>query len=88
MAREVSLITDHAVLRFLERRYGFNIVKVRAEMLTPIVEASINAGASQVTAHGGRMVICEKRVVTFLPGTSTKRKHTGARTWHAVDQSW
>jgi hypothetical protein len=72
-----SLISDHAVLCFLERRYGFDFERVRGEMLTPTVEASILAGAVQVTAHGGRMVIRDGRVVSFLPGTSRKRKRVG-----------
>lgn len=81
-----SPITDHAVLRFLERKYGFDIAKVRAEILSPIVEASIRAGALQVTAHGGRLVIRQGRVVSFLPGTSRKRKRQGEGTWHAEGQ--
>ena len=79
-------ITDHAALRYLERRYGFDFEKIRREMLTPIVAAAITAGAQAVQAHGGRLVIRGGRVVSFLPGTSRRRKRPGEGTWVSADQ--
>jgi hypothetical protein len=78
-------ITDHAALRYLERHYGFDFEKVRKEMLTPIVAAAINAGAQAVKAHGGRMIIKDGRVVSFLPGGRPKPGR--ATKWDCADQS-
>lgn len=66
-------VTDHAVLRFLERAYGLDVASVRAEMLSG-VQVAINFGASVVIAHGVRLVIRDGRtVVTALPKGSRGR---------------
>ena len=79
-------ITDHAVLRYLERKYGFDIEKIRKEMLTPAVSLAISSGAQGIQVHGGRMVIKQGVVVSFLPGTSRRRKHVREGTWYADAQ--
>lgn len=61
-------ISDHAVLRYLERHYGLDVEKIRAEMQTPILEIADDFGCSTVVAKGGgRLVIRDGIVQTFLP---------------------
>jgi predicted nucleic acid-binding Zn-ribbon protein len=59
-------VSDHAVIRYLERRYGFSFEDVRKEMLPPGVVRAIQAGADHVQALGGRMAIKNNTVVTFM----------------------
>ena len=58
-------VSDDAVIRFLERKYGFSFEAVRSELLTPTVVAAMNFGAESVKFHGGRLVIKGKTIVTF-----------------------
>jgi hypothetical protein len=60
-------ISDHAILRFLERAYGLDVEAVRAEMMVE-VKAAVDFGASVVICHGVRIVIRDGvQVVTALP---------------------
>jgi hypothetical protein len=64
---DVPHISDHAVLRYLERAYGLDVEAVRAEMMVGIAPA-IAFGASVVICHGVRLVIRDGcQVVTALP---------------------
>ncbi len=45
-------LSDHAVLRFAERKYGLDVAKLKAEMLTPDVKAAIMMGAKKVRLDG------------------------------------
>lgn len=61
-------ISDHAVIRYLERRHGFDFEAVRAEMLTKAVRVAVEFGASTVVdGLGGRLIIRNGTVVTYLP---------------------
>ena len=65
-------ISDHAVLRFMERVYGIDIAKVRAEMDTPALAKAASFGAPcLIGRHGERLVIREGRVVTVLAKSRT-----------------
>lgn len=60
-------ISDHAVLRYLERAYGLDVEGVRAEMAAAIKPA-IDFGASVVIVHSVRLVLKDGRYcVTALP---------------------
>jgi chromosome condensin MukBEF complex kleisin-like MukF subunit len=62
-----ATVSDHAVLRYLERAYGLDVAAVRAEMMTAIPIA-IAFGARTVICHGVRLIISEDGcVVTALP---------------------
>lgn len=75
-------VSDHAVLQYLQRRYGFDLEKVRAELLTPgVIAAALLPRETHIQAHGGRIVVKDGTVVTFLPRTGLKRKKQNARTW-------
>lgn len=67
-------VSDHAVLRYLERAYGLDVDAVRAEMMTAIPIA-IAFGARTVICHGVRLIISEDGcVVTALPGRRGGRR--------------
>jgi hypothetical protein len=53
----VPIITDHAMVRFLERRYDFDFKKLKADLLTEPVKMACRMGAQSVKAHGGRWTI-------------------------------
>lgn len=59
-------VSDHAVLRFLERAQGFDVDAIRAQMLTPTVVSAINAGACAVQVGGIRMMVKDKTITTVL----------------------
>lgn len=70
-----AVVTDHAVLRFLERAYGLGdfIAAVRREIAAG-AEPAIDFGASVVILHGCRLVIVDgQRVVTALRKKRVKK---------------
>ena len=60
-------ISDHAVIRFLERHYGFDFEAERAKLDSPVVQKAGMFGNCTVKTSFGRLVIQDKTVVTFLP---------------------
>lgn len=63
---EKPRISDHAVIRYLERKYGFNFEHIRDEMLTPTVRSAMEAGAEGVKINGGTLKIKGRTVTTFI----------------------
>lgn len=59
-------LTDHAIVRYLERAKGFNIAKIRQEMLTPTTIEAIEAGAVTVKISGVDFIVKDKTIVTVL----------------------
>jgi hypothetical protein len=59
-------VSDHAVIRYLERKHGFTFEDVRKELLTPTVIMAMEAGAESVKVNGGRLKIAGKTVVTYV----------------------
>lgn len=60
-------ISDHAVLRYLERAYGLDVLGVREEMSASL-QPAIDFGAPVVIAHGVRLVLRDGLYcVTALP---------------------
>jgi hypothetical protein len=66
--RENITISDHAVIRYLERRHGFDFEAVRDEILTPAVRGAVNAGASGVKVDGGTFKIQDRTITTHIRG--------------------
>ena len=67
-------ITDHAVLRYLERVWGIDVEKAKAEMMTAenAIETAAEFGADCVKmGNGCRLRLIGDTVVTALP----KRGH-------------
>jgi len=58
-------ITDHALLRYLERMLGFDIEALKRELLTDEVRRAIKAGARRVHIKGVTFVVSENRIVTI-----------------------
>lgn len=67
-------ITDHAVLRYLERFYGFNIEEVRSRLMTRNVVAGIQMGANAISIEGGKLMVTDNVVTTFIPSTAAMTK--------------
>lgn len=59
-------VSDHAVVRFLERKYGFDFENQRDELLDDGVISAINSGASKVKRDGVSLVIKDKTIVTII----------------------
>ena len=66
-------ITDHAVLRYLERAYGLNVETVKAEMMVGVLPA-VKFGATGAIVHGVRLVIVDGHTcITALPKRGSHR---------------
>lgn len=62
------IVSDHALIRYLERVKGVNTDAIKAEMLSPTVRAAINVGAHAVKLGcGARLMIKGSTIVTVLP---------------------
>ncbi|KQZ65868.1 hypothetical protein ASD67_01905 [Sphingopyxis sp. Root1497] len=59
-------VTDHAVLRYIERKYGFDIDAIRKEMLTPQVKAAMKVGAKGIKVDGGTFKLNGTAIVTYV----------------------
>jgi len=59
-------VTDHAVVRYLERLYGFDFENIRNEILSDKMLGAMNFGASGLKVDGGRFVLDGKKVITFI----------------------
>lgn len=56
-------VSDHAVVRYLQRKLGLNLDQVRAEILTPdLVEKIVRLGDGKY----GMVVVKDRTVVTYL----------------------
>ncbi|HEY9212080.1 MAG TPA: hypothetical protein VIQ29_04405 [Ancylobacter sp.] len=71
--RPLPRVTDHAVLRYLERAEGINIEAIR-RLIEKKVARGVDAGAVGVLVDGVRFVLRGDSVVTvldrnWLPGT-------------------
>lgn len=63
---QVIGVSDHALIRYLERKYGFNFQQYRDEILTPDRVSAIQAGAQTITANGIKMKVDKNTIVTVL----------------------
>lgn len=75
----VPAISDHAMVRYLERHYDFNFQELKASLLTGPVRMACEMGAQSVKAHGGRWTIRNGVVTTFLTKRRASRKAGGPR---------
>lgn len=64
----VTYISDHAVLRYLERVKGVDIEAIRAEMMSPAVDTAARIGCDTVRmGNGARLKLVGDVVQTVLP---------------------
>lgn len=62
--RSEMVVTDHAVLRFMERVYGVDVDGVRQLIATPALVAAYKAGASKYVDGDVEYVLRDNGVVT------------------------
>lgn len=61
----VPTISDHALLRYIERVHGIDVDAMKAALLTDVVVLAIKTGATAVKNEHGSFVIKGSTVVTF-----------------------
>lgn len=67
-------VTDHAVLRWMERVQGVDIEAVRRE-IGRTADQGISAGASGVVSHGMVLRIADGVVVTVAPQNEPDKRN-------------
>lgn len=60
-------ISDHAMLRILERFEGLDLEKIRRDILTDRIIDALKAGATAITIDGMRFVVRDRTIVTAVP---------------------
>ena len=59
-------ISEHALLRFIERVYGVDVDAVRASIMTPGIVSALKSGVTGITVQGVKMVCKEGVIVTVV----------------------
>ena len=75
----MPFITDHAVLRYLERIDGVDIDAVRMTLATDALRMAVVLDAKSMCIDGGHLVIEKGKVVSVL--TAGMRRSADARKW-------
>ena len=79
MTPPVVTVSDHALVRYLERAKRHDFSTVRAEM-AEAVRAAVALGAPKISAKGVTFILDGAHVVTILPGASPQAAfRNGAR---------
>lgn len=66
MKKHLVQVTDHALIRYIERVLGHDLDDIRDEIATR-VERAAEIGAEAVIVDGFRFVVDNKKVVTVHP---------------------
>ena len=74
-------ITDHALLRYVERVFGIDVDAVRREILTDGVARCIELGASTITVKGIQFRVRDRSIVTVI-GSDQKTHRKKSRAHH------
>lgn len=69
-------LSDHALLRYLERVFDLDLALIRAEIMTPAVVDAVRSGASAVTVNGVKFVCDKGTIVTVLDETQRLKNGT------------
>lgn len=59
-------VSDHALVRYMERKHGYNFDAMRNEILTPIVLEAIEVKAKSVLSNGLNFRIVDGIIVTIM----------------------
>jgi hypothetical protein len=70
-------VSDHAVVRYLERVMGFDIDALRARIMTPTIERAIRSGVARVRIPEGVVVVREGIITSFLPSENGPSRRKG-----------
>jgi hypothetical protein len=62
-------ISDHAMLRYLERTGRIDMEALKKEILTPDLVSAVKLGANSFKVNGHTWLMENGRVVTFLDNT-------------------
>lgn len=66
-------LSDHALIRFMERAMGYDIEAIKARILTSERKAAIKAGATSIAVDGVRLKVQDNVIVTVLDQSPEKR---------------
>jgi hypothetical protein len=72
-------LSDHAVLRFIERALGLDVDAIRKRIMTDVVKDAIASGATTITVEGIRFKVVDGTIVTTLEKQVKKRLKAGKR---------
>lgn len=72
-------LSDHALLRYLERIKGVDVEGARREIMTPSVIEAIKAMATSVIVNGAKFLVRDGCVVTIMEAEKKGRIRTHAR---------
>lgn len=67
VTRKKPEVSDHALVRFLERHHGVDIDAIRRQMLTEEVRAAVRAGAASITIYNISFLIAGHVITTAVP---------------------
>lgn len=67
------MISDHALVRWLERHHGIDMEMHRREMASPALRDAVAAGARGLKTTQGTFKIKDGVVTTFLTGKEPRR---------------
>lgn len=65
ISKEIG-VSDHALIRYLERKYKFDFEQYREEILTPIVKQAIKAGATSIKVEGVSFKVTNNTITTII----------------------
>lgn len=69
-------VSDHCVLRYLERVVGIDIEAIRDELASPTVQQAVEIGCDTVIlGSGARLKLKGDTVATVLPKRTVRSKH-------------
>lgn len=76
-------ISDHAIIRYLERRFKFDFEAVRNDLMTKAIKSAILMGVRAIKVEGGRFIVRNGTITTFVPKRdqrSVRSKRAARRT--------
>lgn len=86
MKKPIAIVTDHAVLRYLERVQGVDVESARLE-LGFMVDDAVRQGALATVADGIRYVLVDGRLVTCVAVKSVSLRNGRRRRSRAVEDA-
>lgn len=67
-------VSDHALVRFIERVHGIDLSSIKAHILTPRIVESVRAGASAVVVDGVKFIVRGGVLVTVVTNDKPKNR--------------
>ena len=85
MSKEPLRVSDHAVLRYMERAMGLNVEIVR-EHIASLCAGAAGVGAVCARAEGVRFEMSNNAVTTVTPDRATPSNTTKARNQRFIER--